>query len=47
MMLAVMHHLRFATFGLVWPGLLNVEAAQPPVRLVIANVRVFTGARVI
>ena len=45
--LAVMHHLRFAMFGVFGLALLNVAAAQQPAQLVIVNVRVFTGARVI
>jgi hypothetical protein len=42
-----MHRLRFAMFGVCGLGLLNLAAAQQPAPLVIANVRVFTGARVI
>ncbi len=42
-----MHHLRFVMFGVFALGILSVAAAQQPAQLVIANVRVFTGARVI
>jgi len=42
-----MLHLRFAMFGVFGLALLNVAAAQQPAQLVIANVRVFTGTRVI
>ncbi len=42
-----MHHLKFVMFGVFALGLLSVAAAQQPAQLVIANVRVFTGARVI
>ena len=42
-----MHHLRFVLFLVFALGLLGVAAAQQPAALVIANVRVFTGARVI
>jgi len=42
-----MHHLRFAMFGVFALGLLAAAASQQPVQLVIANVRVFTGERVV
>src|SRR5688572_28232480 len=45
--LATMHHLRFLMFVIFELGLLSVTDAQQPGQLVIANVRVFTGARVI
>ena len=45
--MAVMHHLRFVMFVVFPLGLLTVAAAQQPAQLVIANVRVFTGVRVI
>ena len=45
--MAVIHHLRFVMFVVFALGLLSMAAAQQPAQLVIANVRVFTGARVI
>ena len=47
MPVAVIDHLRSVMFVVFALGLLSVAAAQQPAQLVIANVRVFTGARVI
>ena len=45
--MAVIHHRRFVLFVVFTLGLLSVAAAQQPAQFVIANVRVFTGVRVI